>query len=437
MVNLEKTKPLQGAKKNRLAIEPGAIARIYLSVSVFIITLAAFLGAAGAWTGSVFFNTVHPYVFFVGFGNLAILILNRYLTSAIYPALEVDPGKQMRYIYGVLLSVFCVIVAIYMGWPVLKAFVGLFLTVIVAFAAWEIFSTASVGKMWREVAVRYYVFDVLFLLNANLGLFALGLKETFPDLGVIPFFVTQSVYFLGSSFPLSISVMGFLYTYVWRRSSKRELIKQLFSIWFYVFVGGVLVFLVAILMGNYLGMMLISHTLMLGVVAILAGFSRYLYRFFSRYFKHPALAFLLSGLALLLAASAYGIMNIYFFEQFGSVPPIPKDSMWIYHSHTHAALLGWITFSFTGMVYIVVPAIVRTNSFELLRTEDTLSQLLDEKTFARAFRQLVIALVSAAAVLLAFYLESNSLLALSGMVFGIIMYYSKVNLGKAFRSYPA
>lgn len=437
MVNLEKTKLLQSAKKKQFAIEPGAIARIYLSVSVFIITLAAFLGAAGAWTGSAFFNTVHPYIFFVGFGNLAILILNRYLTSAIYPVLAVDPEKQMRYIYGVLLSVSCIIVAIYMEWPVLKAFVGLFLTVIVAFAVWEIFSTVSVGKMWSEVAVRYYIFDVLFLLNANLGLFALGLKESFPGLGIIPFFVTQSVYFLGSSFPLSISVMGFLYTYVWRRSSKRELITQLFSIWFYVFVGGVLVFLVAILMGNYLGMMLISHTLMLGVMAILAGFARYLYRFFYRYFKHPALAFLLSGLALLLAASAYGIMNIYFFERFGSVPPIPKDRMWIYHSHTHAALLGWITFSFTGMVYIVVPAIVRANSFELLRTEDTLSQLLDEKTFTRAFRQLVIALVSAAAVLLAFYLESNALLALSGMVFGITMYYSKVNLGKAFRSYPA
>ena len=422
---------MESADKNRFAIEPGAIVRIYLSVSVFIIAMAAFLGAAGALTGSKFFNTVHPYIFFAGFGNLAIIILNRYLISAIYPELEIDPERQMRYIYGVLLSIFLIIAAIYMEWPVLKAFVGLFLMIIAGVAAREIFTTLPIKKMWREVSVRYYIFDVLFLLNANLGLFVLGLKETFPGLGIIPFFVTQSTYFLGSSFPLSISVMGFLYTYAWRRSSKKQLMKQLFSIWSYIFVGGVLVFLIAILMGDYLGMMLVSHALMLGVVILLGGFAWYLYRFFHSHFKHPALAFLLSGLALLLAASAYGIMNIYYFEQFGSVPPIPEDRMWIYHSHTHAALLGWITFSFTGIIYIVVPAIVRSNSLELLRSEKALSQLLDGKTISRAFRQLTIALVSATAVLLGFYLENNFMLAVAGMVFGIVIYYSRVNLKSA------
>ena len=425
---------MQSADKNRLVIESGAIVRIYLSVSVFIITAAVFLGAAGAWTESEFLNTVHPYVFFTGFGNLAILILNRYLISAIYPELEVDPEKQMRYIYGVLLSVLLIVVAVYMKWPLLKALVGLFLIIIVTLAAREIATTLSIGKIWREVSVRYYIFDVIFLLVANLGLFTLGLKEAFPETDIIPFFVTQSSYFLGSSFPLSISVMGFLYTYVWRRSSGKKLIKQLFSIWSYIFVGGVLVFLIAILMGNYLGMMLVSHTLMLGVLVLLVGFARYLYRFFANQFRHPALAFLLSGLAMLLAASAYGILNIYFFKWFGAVPPIPEEKMWIYHSHTHAALLGWITFSFTGMIYIIVPAIVKSDSLELLRSEKALSQLLDETTISRAFRQLTIAFVSALSVLLAFYLESNSLMVFAGVVFGLAVYYSKINLGKAFRS---
>lgn len=436
-MNSERKSPLQSDKQNRFAIEPGAVVRIYLSVSVFIIAAASFLGAAGAWTGSTFLNTVHPYVFFAGFGNLAIIILNRYLISAIYPELEVTPEKQMRSIYGVLLSVFLIVAAVYLDWPVLKAFVGLFLMIMVAVAGREIFSALSVGKIWSEVSVRYYIFDVLFLFVANLGLFALGLKETFPETGIVPYFVTQSAYFLGSSFPLSISVMGFLYAYVWRRSAGKGLVRQLFSIWSYIFVGGVLVFLIAILMGNYPGMMLVSHTLMLGVMVLLAGFARYLYRFFSSQFRHPALAYLLSGLAMLLAASAYGILNIYFFKWFGAVPPIPEDRMWIYHSHTHAALLGWITFSFTGMVYIVVPAIVRSNSLEEMRTESALSQLLDSRTLSRAFRQLTIALVAATSVLLAFYLENNSLLAFAGVVFGFAVYYSRINLGKAFRNRSA
>ena len=423
---------MQGAEQNRLAIEPAAIVRIYLSVSVFIIAAAAFLGAAAALTGSVFLNTVHPYIFFTGFGNLAILILNRYLISAIYPELEVDPEKQMRYIFGVLLSLFLVVLAVYLRWPFLKAIVGLFLIVVVSSAAKEIFSRLSISGIWREVSVRYYIFDVLFLIVANLGLFTLGLKEAFPESGIIPFFVTQSSYFLGSSFPLSISVMGFLYTYVWRRSSGKELVKKLFSIWSYIFVGGVLVFLITILMGNYLGMMFVSHTLMFGVIALLIGFARYLFRFFSTEFRHPALAFLLSGLAMLLAASAYGILNIYFFKWFGALPPIAEEKMWIYHSHTHAALLGWITLSFTGMVYIVVPAIVRSNSLEMLRSEKALSQLLDDVTLSRAFRQLIVAFFSATSVLLAFYLENNALMAIAGIVFGVAVYYSRINLGKAF-----
>ena len=423
---------MQGAEQNRLAIEPAAIVRIYLSVSVFIIAAAAFLGAAAALTGSVFLNTVHPYIFFTGFGNLAILILNRYLISAIYPELEVDPEKQMRYIFGVLLSLFLVVLAVYLRWPFLKAIVGLFLIVVVSSAAKEIFSKLSIAGVWREVSVRYYIFDVLFLIVANLGLFTLGLKEAFPESGIIPFFVTQSSYFLGSSFPLSISVMGFLYTYVWRRSSGKELVKKLFSIWSYIFVGGVLVFLITILMGNYLGMMFVSHMLMFGVIALLIGFARYLFRFFSTEFRHPALAFLLSGLAMLLAASAYGILNIYFFRWFGALPPIAEEKMWIYHSHTHAALLGWITLSFTGMVYIVVPAIVRSNSLEMLRSEKALSQLLDDVTLSRAFRQLIVAFFSATSVLLAFYLENNALMAIAGIVFGVAVYYSRINLGKAF-----
>ena len=410
------------------------VARLFLYVSVSVITLASFLGAGGVVMGNYFLLKLHPYIFFIGFGNLAILILNRYLTAAIYPELKIDPVKQLRYIYTVIISLVMITIAVAMDWPLLKALTGLVLMVLVAGPLKEIFTTLSIPRIWKEVSVRYYIFDVLFLLNANLGLFTLGLKEAFPHQGIIPFFVTQSSYFLGSSFPLSISVMGFLYTYAWSKSSKRDLIKRLFSLWFYVFVGGVLLFLIVILAGYYLGMMLISHLLLFGVIALLISFAVYLYNFFKKNFHHPALAFLLTGLALLFATSAYGIMNIYFIKgiAFGSVPPIRIDRMWIYHSHTHAALLGWITASFIGMIYIVIPAIVRSNSLDLLQSDSALSPLLNEYTRKNAFRQLTILLLSATAIMLAFFLENNILLSAGGLLFGSSVYLLNINLQSEF-----
>ncbi len=407
------------------------VVRVFLKVSVAIIALAALLGAAGAFWGNMLMLRLHPYIFFTGFGNLAILVLNRYLISAIYPELKIEPKKQMDYISRVLVALVLVTAAVLMGIPHLKALAGLLLIVTLSGPLREIFSTLPVSGIWKDVSVRYYIFDVIFLMVANIGLFTLGLKEAFPGLSpLIPFFVTQSSYFLGSSFPLSISVMGFLYTYAWKNSPKKELAKKLFSIWFYIFVGGVLVFLAVILAGNYPGMMLTSHLLLFGVMALLGSFALFLIQFFRIRFRHPALAFLLSGLALLLATSGYGIMNIYFLKgvPFGTQPPLPYLRMWIYHSHTHAALLGWITFSFTGMLYIVLPSIVRKNSLELLRSGDVLAPILAPKTMSNAFIQLVAMLLSATAVLLAFLLYSNILLAIAGFLFGCSVFYSIVNL---------
>ena len=412
-------------KPNRFDGELSSVARLFLSVSVTVVALASLMGAAGAATGNMLLLKLHPYLFFIGFGNLAILILNRYLTAAIYPELKIDPAKQLRYILTVQLSLVMITVAVTMDWPILKAMTGLLLMIVVTGPLREIFTTLSVPKIWKEVSVRYYIFDVLFLLVANLGLFTLGLKEAFPDQRIIPFFVTQSSYFLGSSFPLSISVMGFLYTYAWSRSSKQELAKRLFSLWFYIFVGGVLLFLIVILAEYYLGMMLLSHFLLFGVMALLGSFAVYLNNFFHTKFHHPALAFLLSGLALLFATSGYGIMNIYFLKgiHFGTVPPLRFDRMWIYHSHTHAALLGWITFSFIGMIYIVIPSIVRSNSLETLRSAIALSALLGEPVMNKAFKQLTVLLLSATAILLAFFLENNLLLGVAGCFYGCSVYY--------------
>lgn len=374
-------------------------------------------------------SSIHTF-FFVGFGNLAILLFNRYLTSSIYPELRIDPARQRLFIGLVVLALVMVTIAVAVGLPLLKAAAGLMLMGVVAVPLYELLTTLSVAKIWREVSVRYYIFDVVFLLNANLGLFTLGLKEAFPDNGIIPFFVTQSAYFLGSSFPLSISVMGFLYAYAWRRTDKMELARKLFSLWFYIFVGGVLFFLVVILMGNYLGMMLISHLLTFGVMALLYTFGVFLRNYFRSNFAHPALAFMLGGLAFLFATSAFGILNIYYAKGilFGSYPPIRGDKMWIYHAHTHSALLGWITLSFIGMIYIVLPSIQKTGSLELLQAGDPLGQLLGAGTMNRAFVSLSIILVAGVAIIVSFFSGEQLVLGIGGIVYAAVALYLLRNL---------
>jgi hypothetical protein len=406
------------------------ISRLFLSFTVMVIVTAVLAGAFGSMTGNAFLNKIHPYIFFTGFGNTAILLLNRYLTSSIYPELRIDPARQRIYIAAVLTALILVTASVLFDQPLLKAAAGLLMMVVVIQPLTEILTTLPLSKIWGNVSGRYYIFDVIFLLNANLGLCTLGLREAFPTNGIIPTFVTQSAYFLGSSFPLSISVMGFLYTYAWRRSEKKELARKLFSIWFNIFVGGVLFFLVVILMGNYLSMMLISHLLTFGVIALLITFAVFLNNYFRRNFAHPALAFLLSGLAFLFATSSFGILNIYFGKGilFGTYPPIRADKMWIYHSHTHAALLGWITLSFTGMIYIVIPAIQKTGTLELLQTGDPLEQILDRSTMAKAFVQLTVMLLSAATIMLSLYTGDKVTLGLSGIVYAAGAWLLRRNL---------
>ena len=406
------------------------ISRLFLTVTVLVIVSAALAGAGGVLTRNPLLEKLHPYLFFTGFGNLAILLLNRYLTAAIYPELRIDPRMQRQYIAAVMVALALVTASIFLEMPLLKSLAGLLLMGVVLLPLREIFSTLSVARIWKDVSVRYYIFDVVFLLNANLGLFALGLKEAWPTIGIIPFFVTQSAYFLGSSFPLRFSVMGFLYTYAWRRTSKKELARKLFSLWFYIFVGGVLFFLVMILAGHYLGMMLISHLLTIGVFALFISFAIYLNNFFRRNFVHPGLAFLLSGLAFLLATSAYGILNVYFAKGilFGSYPPIRPDKMWIYHSHTHAALIGWITFSFIGMIYIVIPAIQKKGSLLLLQSGDPLGQLLEEGTMSRALVQLTVMLLAALLIIVSLFTGDRMTLGLSGIVYAGALFYLRMNL---------
>ena len=80
------------------------------------------------------------------------------------------------------------------------------------------------------------------------------------------------------------------------------------------------------------------------------------------------------------------------------------------------------------MIYIVIPSIVRSNSLETLRSETALSALLGEEVMKKAFQQLTVLLLSATAILLAFFLENNLLLGVAGCVYGCSVYYVTINL---------
>jgi len=401
--------------------------KIYSVLAIYIIVITITLASIGTYLDNKKLLILHPYIFFIGFGNLSILILNRYLTNAIYPQLEISPKNKLIYIANVLTSILLVTFAIYFKIPLLKAVAGFMLMLSSSHAIYEIFKNLSIKEIWNDISARYYIFDVLFLLNAALGLFVLGLKEAYPNLKLIPFFITESSYFLGSSFPLSISTMGFIYSYIVRNNDK-NLIRKFFDYWFYIFVGGVLTFLILILMDLYRGMMISSNSLIIGVVIIFFITLNFLIKFYRNKFKHPTFSFVISGISLLILTGIFGVMNIYYLQgrEYGS--RLADIHMWIYKSHTHAALLGWISLSFLGILYAVYPSINKNNSTKNLK--EGFKKLLSEKQIKNAFIQLFIAVTMIVIIEFAFYYDNKTILLISGLILSSSISFTFVNLIK-------
>ncbi len=399
--------------------------KIYVILAVYIASTAITLGALGSYLNSKILLLLHPYIFFIGFGNLSILILNRYLTNSIYPQLKINTKTKILYIINILISLVLITFAIVFKINVLKIVVALMLMASSSHALYEIFKVLSISEIWKDISARYYIFDVIFLLNAALGLFVLGLKEQFPDLSLIPFFITESTYFLGSSFPLSISTMGFIYSYS-IQNNKKGIVKKFFDYWFYTFVGGVLLFLVLILMDLYLGMMISSNILILGVLIIFLIILKFLIKFYKEKFKHPTFLFLISGVSLLLLTGVFGVMNIYYLQgrEYGS--RLADINMWIYKSHTHAALLGWITLSFIGMIYAIYPTIQKNNSTQEL--QEGFKKMLSNKQLKLAFIQLFIGVSSIITIEIGFYYDNSLTLLISGLMMSSTVSFTIINL---------
>jgi len=401
--------------------------KIYLILSVYIISTAITLGAIGSYLDNETLLKLHPYIFFIGFGNLSILILNRYLTNSIYPQLKITPKTKILYIINILIAVILISLAVIFKIPMLKTTVGVMLMISSSHAIYEIFKSLSIAEIWKDISARYYIFDVIFLLNAALGLFVLGLKEQFPDFSLIPFFITESSYFLGSSFPLSISTMGFIYSYS-IQDNKKGMVRKFFDYWFYIFVGGVLLFLVLILMDLYLGMMLSSNILIAGVLIIFLIILKFLVKFYKKKFKHPTFLFLLSGVSLLLLTGVFGVMNIYYLQGREYGTRLAEINIWIYKSHTHAALLGWITLSFIGMIYAIYPTIQKNNSTKEL--QEGFKKILSDKQLKLGFIQLFVAVSMIIVIEIGFYYNNAITLLISGLILSSSVSFTIINLVK-------
>jgi hypothetical protein len=398
--------------------------KIYTRLAIYIISTAITLGAIGTYLQNKVLLELHPYIFFIGFGNLSILILNRYLTNSIYPQLKIKTKTKLLYIYNILISLVLITISITFKIASLKIIIGLMLMISSAHAISEIFKSLSISQIWKDISARYYIFDVIFLLNAALGLFVLGLKEQFPSCSLIPFFITESSYFLGSSFPLSISTMGFIYTY--SITNKTGVVKKFFDYWFYIFIGGVLIFLVLILMDFYIGMMVSANSLIFGVIIIFTIVLLFLIRFYKNKFSHPTFSFLISGIGFLILTGIYGVLNIHFLQGREYGTRLAEIKMWIYKSHTHAALLGWITLSFIGILYAVYPSIQKHNSTKEL--QDGFKKVLSNSQIKKAFIQLFIALSSIIMIEVGFYLENNTILLIFGLILSSSVSFTVFNM---------
>ncbi len=391
--------------------------KIFLIVAIFIIAISMLFGGIGSVFEIEYFQKTHPYIFFIGFGNLSILILNKYLTSFINEKLKISPKLQLIYIITVLTAVFFILFS--HPFPVFKIISGSILFILITYHLFYIFKTISIKEILKSISLKYYIADAVFLLNAAMGLFALGIKETFDNPWFIPFFVNKSAYFLGSSFPLSISTMGFLYTYVISKTKKADLVKLFFNLWFYTFVFGVLIFYFVILINNYLGMMLMSNSLIFGVIIILTLFIKSFYNFYKNNIFNTGLIYLLIGIVLLISAGVFGVLNIYYLQPWiaSGNPltakfPLPELKMFNYHLHTHNALMGWISFSFLGMIHLVSPIILNKDI-------DKRDEILNYKTnlnTKKSFIQIIILLISTVVIFFTFYFENKVITSIATLI---------------------
>jgi hypothetical protein len=247
---------------------------------------------------------------------------------------------------------------------------------------------------------------MLFLLVAAVGLFALGWKQTWPDFSLIPDFLRPATVFLGASFPLTLTFTGYLYRYARANGGLSQIEQRIFDGWYYLLVGGVLFFLVVILLDLRDLMLSIAVVLALGVFVVNALFAPRL----ARNPRSVGMLYAFVGLMGLLAASSAGIALI-----LSGTPTIPAGENPILLSHVHFAQLIWVCISYWGALYTLWPMLLRLDRGRVDWLP--LDRAYPDRARWVAYLQLGLALVGVILLARSHFSESIMLMRVSGVLY--------------------
>lgn len=399
----------------------------YATISTACLFLSALSGALIFLSDRV--KLLPSYIFFFSFAAFSVMLFQSILTRSPEQLgaleLEEQKGSLLAALTVSALSVFSELTLI--PWP--KILAGLILGVAVLLHGYRIWQGFSLREIWQDVARRFFFTDMLFLLVAAVGLFALGWKETWPNFPLIPDFLRPSTVFLGASFPLTLTFTGYLYCQARARGGLSPIEHRIFDWWYYVLVGGVLSFLVVILLDLHTVMQIMALTLATGVFIINLLFVPRL----ARNPKSISLRFAFVGLVGLLAASTAGNALIA-----SRTPTIPAGGNPLLLSHVHMAQLMWVCISFWGILYTLWPMMLRLEAGEV----DWIPLADDYPQGARLLTtlQLVLALGGLSLLVASHLLHNTALMVISGLIYAAstLIPIPVMNLLKAaYRQTPA
>jgi len=101
--------------------------KLYTIISIYTITISITLASIGSFLENKVLLTLHPYIFFIGFGNLSILILNKYLLATIFDEIKVNNEDNFLYIKLITLTLILITFSVIFNIPILKSIASLIL----------------------------------------------------------------------------------------------------------------------------------------------------------------------------------------------------------------------------------------------------------------------------------------------------------------------
>lgn len=326
-------------------------ARIFQAYAV-ISTVCLFLAVlSGAFIGlSERMKLLPSYIFFFSFAAFSVMLFQTILTQRPQELRRLDLREQ-RGILAVALGVsgLCVFSELTLvPWPKIPA--GAMLSAAVIVHGRRVWRGHEPREIWRDVAYRFFITDMFFLLVAAVGLLALGWKETWPGFTLIPAFLRPATVFLGASFPLTLTFTGYLYQFAQANGGLSSREERVMDWWYYLLVGGVVSFLVVILLDLRVVMQVMAISLAAGVFVVNALFAGRL----ARNPRSVSTLYAYVGLAGLLAASTGGNCLIA-----SNTPTIPAGQNPLLLSHVHMAQLLWVCISFWGIQYTLWPMMLQ------------------------------------------------------------------------------